>query len=96
MSELYLQVEPFSEHYGLIASIFWNFKTVYGTLLHFVGFLCNCRVYSDTGQITILFIRTDSAKTTAGRTILFAVPEVAYAVNFIDLLMMDTECVRNM
>jgi hypothetical protein len=24
------------------------------------------------------------------------VPEVAYAVNFIDLLMMDTECVRNM
>jgi hypothetical protein len=24
------------------------------------------------------------------------VPEVAYAANFIDLLMMDTECVRNM
>jgi hypothetical protein len=24
------------------------------------------------------------------------IPEVAYAVNFIDLLMMDTECVRNM
>jgi hypothetical protein len=24
------------------------------------------------------------------------VPEVAYAVNFIDLLMMDTECGRNM
>jgi hypothetical protein len=24
-----------------------------------------------------------------------AVPEVAYAVNFIDILMMDTECVRN-
>jgi hypothetical protein len=24
------------------------------------------------------------------------VPEVAYAVNFIDLLMMDTECARNM
>ena len=53
-SKLYLQVEPCSELYGLVASILWNFKTVYGKLLHFVVFLCNSTVYSDTGQITAL------------------------------------------
>jgi hypothetical protein len=41
------------------------------------------------GNITYIYIYINLYVTVT-------VPEVAYAVNFIDLLMMDTECVRNM